>query len=233
MGRIRKAYEAKFRQLLRHLGARQLDQGMDWFARQTELAQAYHHLSEAQALEQVWRRARGRLGQWQRAENSTVVLGDAPCPPAQPPRFLCDAGLGGLARWIRAAGYEARWIPDIDDDDLVREAQEGNETILTTDSMLMERRLLRDAIVPAVFVPPTMKPFDQLTAILEELKLPLRETRCMACGGKLNPVSKEAMRERIPPRTFRWLDDYFVCEACGKLFWHGTHWQRIQRRLRG
>src|SRR5262245_54917504 len=28
-----------------------------------------------------------------------------------PPRFLCDASLGGLARWLRAAGYAAIAAP--------------------------------------------------------------------------------------------------------------------------
>ncbi len=49
----------------------------------------------------------------------------------------------------------------------------------------------------------------------------------MSCGGELHPGDKEALRERIPPRTYRWRDDYFVCARCDKLFWHGTHWRRI------
>lgn len=36
-----------------------------------------------------------------------------------PVRFVCDCGLGGLARWLRAAGYEAWWINPVQDDALV------------------------------------------------------------------------------------------------------------------
>jgi hypothetical protein len=49
----------------------------------------------------------------------------------------------------------------------------------------------------------------------------------MSCGGELRHVSKDALRERIPPRTYRWLDEFFACRRCDKLFWQGTHWQRI------
>ena len=42
---------------------------------------------------------------------------------------------------------------------------------------------------------------------------------------------EEALRERIPPRTYRWLDEFFVCGRCHRIFWHGTHWQRIAGRL--
>jgi hypothetical protein len=77
-----------------------------------------------------------------------------------------------------------------------------------------------------------MEPADQLAMVLRDLALPLRDPRCMACGGTLAAVTKDSVRERIPPRTARWKDDYFVCDGCGQLFWQGTHWERIAARLR-
>jgi uncharacterized protein with PIN domain len=53
----------------------------------------------------------------------------------------------------------------------------------------------------------------------------------MSCGGELRKEEKEKLRERIPPKTYLWLDEYFVCRRCDKLFWRGTHWQRIAREL--
>jgi uncharacterized protein with PIN domain len=54
----------------------------------------------------------------------------------------------------------------------------------------------------------------------------------MSCGGDLARADKENLRERIPPRTFRWLDEYFLCVRCGKLYGHGTHWLKIVQRLK-
>jgi hypothetical protein len=161
-------------------------------------------------------------------ENSQPATVPAPAPAL----FLCDAGLGGLARWLRAAGYEAVWIPDIEDSELLRKARDRQAMILTTDSLLMERRLLRDGVIPALWLPPTLTMLEQLALVFRELGLSVRNPRCMSCGGELRRVEKEAMRERIPPRTWRWVDEYFLCARCDKLFWHGTHWQRIQDRLR-
>src|SRR6266480_3277762 len=62
-------------------------------------------------------------------------------------------------------------------------------------------------------------------------RLAVREARCMTCGGELRPVEKECVRERIPPRTWCWLDEYFVCARCNQLFWHGTHWRKIGVQL--
>jgi uncharacterized protein with PIN domain len=53
----------------------------------------------------------------------------------------------------------------------------------------------------------------------------------MTCGGSLIEVAKEAVRDRLPARTFAWLDQFWECSRCRQLFWHGTHWPRIQEQL--
>jgi uncharacterized protein with PIN domain len=148
-----------------------------------------------------------------------------------PHRFVCDAGLGGLARWLRGAGYEASWQIELDDAAVIREAQHRAATLITTDSLMMERGVLRDGLVPAVFVPSTLTCAQQLEIVFRELALELRESRCMHCGGELRRVDRPTVAARIPPRTARWLDEYFVCVHCDRLFWRGTHWQKIRREL--
>jgi uncharacterized protein with PIN domain len=49
------------------------------------------------------------------------------------PRFACDAMLGGLARWLRAAGYDASWDDGIDDGELIRLARAEGRTALSSD----------------------------------------------------------------------------------------------------
>jgi uncharacterized protein with PIN domain len=102
---------------------------------------------------------------------------------------------------------------------------------LTTDSLLLERRVLREGLIPALWLPPALGIAEQLGLVFREFGLTPGQPRCMTCGGELQRADKEALRERIPPRTYRWLDEYFLCAACGKLFWHGTHWLNIQQQL--
>ena len=220
MSRIRRGYEDRFRALLRRVRARRLDQGVQWLVAEGHRRSVRDHLSLADGLARVYE----RLAAHKSFQPSAPALA--------PMKFMCDAGLGGLARWLRAAGYEAAWEPDIDDDKLLQEARSMPATILTTDAMLMERRLLRDRIIPAFWLPPTLSIPEQLALVFREFGLTVRGARCMSCGGELLPASKEALRERIPPKTYRWLDEFFVCRRCDKLFWHGTHWQRIVRRLK-
>lgn len=219
MSRIRKGYEDRFRARLQRARARRLDQGVQWLVAKAQHLSASRDMSLPAALAQVYERLAARKPRSQ----ST--------PARAPVHFLCDAGLGGLARWLRAAGYEAEWEPDIDDDELLRAARRLPATILTTDAMLMERRLLRDRVLPVFWLPPTLSIAEQLALVFREFGLSVRPPRCMSCGGELRRGSKAALRERIPPKTYRWLDEFFVCQRCDKLFWHGTHWQRIVGRL--
>jgi hypothetical protein len=219
VSRIRRGYEDRFRALLRRARARRLEQGVQWLVARARHLSASDGMSPADALAQVYEQLATSKPFQQSASQPVPVL------------FLCDAGLGGLARWLRAAGYDAAWQPDIADDELLRQAKQAQATVLTTDAMLMERRLLRDRIIPVFWLPPTLGIPEQLALVFREFGLTVRGPRCMSCGGELRRGAKEALRDRIPPRTYRWLDEYFVCSRCDKLFWHGTHWRRIVEEL--
>jgi len=221
MGRIVKAYETQFTWLLEQAGARKKEAGV---RRMIEQAQHYamnDHLALAAALTQTYERLSSHRF-FQSKHNPGKVRG-----------FFCDAGLGGLARWLRAAGYKADWVEGIDDDVLLEAVRGRGTVLLTTDSMLMERRLLRNKAIPSFWLPPILSIRRQIELVMREFRLPLRPPLCMSCGGELLKADKQEMSSRIPPRTFRWLDEYFVCENCGQLFWHGTHWLRIRRGLEG
>jgi uncharacterized protein len=225
MNRIGKAYSSRFRSLLLRLRARELEKGVALLLSQAQQRATRSRQPLPRALSEQYERLRGQVRRWHQRQT-----GQAPASESR--RFLCDAGLGGLARWLRAAGCEAVWKPHLDDAQLIKRARSLGATLLTTDSLMMERGDLRDGRIPAFWVPPVLKKREQLALVMREFNLVIREPRCMRCGGELRRVDKASMRERIPPRTWRWLNDYFVCSACGGLFWKGTHWLRIQEALR-
>jgi hypothetical protein len=147
------------------------------------------------------------------------------------PAFWCDAMFGGLARWIRAAGYDAAWVEGIDDAELVRRALAEGRILLTADTRLVEHGAIRSGRVRALLVPHARDKIEQLRFVLRALGLARREARCMACGGGLRRIPPEAARPEVPPRSFASCDEFYRCKRCAKVFWRGTHWERIAARL--
>jgi len=139
--------------------------------------------------------------------------------------------LGGLARWLRAAGYDAAFESHIDDADLIARAQATGRILLSSDRGIFERNIIKEGRVRAIFVPRAEPKTAQLRFVLEALSLPLLPPRCMTCGGALALLSKEEARGEAPPKTFECVDADYRCEGCKKLLWRGASRRRIERVL--
>lgn len=160
---------------------------------------------------------------------STCSNGDVTIEPANDVRFACDAMCGGLARWLWAIGYDATWSPDIDDGDLVRQAEQQGRLLLSCDTGVFERRPITRGQVPALLIPKGLRRLQQLEYVVRHLKLEVRAPRCMACGGNLARAAREEVASEVPLRSLLWATSFFRCQGCGKVFWEGSHWRRISK----
>ncbi len=145
--------------------------------------------------------------------------------------FLCDAMLGGLARWLRVAGYDAEFEYGIDDRDLVARARQTGRMLLSSDGPMFERNIIKNGMIRALYIPQQLNKIEQLAFVLRELRLPLRDPRCMACGGELLEVPRHEVMGEAPPLAYRNCDRFWRCARCRRLLWRGTHWQKVVRRL--
>ena len=148
-------------------------------------------------------------------------------------RFLCDAMLGGLAKWLRAAGHDAYYAKegtDISDAHLVRVAIAEGRVLLTSDRGFLERKPVRDGEVELLLLP-HMPVEEQLRLVSETYGLGRRPSRCMECNGELEAVRPDDVAQGVPPGAVRTQESFFRCEGCGRIFWYGSHWARIGARL--
>jgi uncharacterized protein with PIN domain len=56
-------------------------------------------------------------------------------------------------------------------------------------------------------------------------------SRCSRCNSELVEVSKQSVADRLPPKVKKYCTRFFICKNCGKLYWNGTHYQRIIQKL--
>jgi uncharacterized protein with PIN domain len=79
-----------------------------------------------------------------------------------------------------------------------------------------------------------LKPPDQLCEISDRLDLahsikPF--TLCLNCNAPLHPIEKAAVLERLPPSVRERFDHFSTCDICQRVFWEGSHWQRMRAML--
>jgi uncharacterized protein len=219
--RIERGWRHRFRAILAKVRPRRLEFGVELLMRRSQALAAAEGIAQGDAWARLYEFTRWRV---QRRLEKTGACWVAPTDGRD--AFACDRSLGGLARWLRAAGFEA----EVGGTEDVLAAAGQDAIGLTSDVEPFDRKEVREGLA-VLWVPSGLEPPRQMGLVLRDLNLPPRTPRCMACGGSLRPVPKDQVADRIPPRTARWKDDYFVCERCDRLFWQGTHWERIAARI--
>jgi uncharacterized protein with PIN domain len=146
-------------------------------------------------------------------------------------KFIADAMLGRLAKWLRILGFDVLYYPDIDDREVVRIAREQERTILTRDTQLTKRRGL-----PGVIFVDKDDVFDQLTLI--GARLGLSQTtlsgRCAVCNGMIGEVTqKEEVRNLVPDFIYLNFPVFMRCRDCGKVYWEGSHRKAMREKVKG
>ena len=148
-------------------------------------------------------------------------------PPLHEPRFVVDTHLGRLATYLRLLGFDALYNTKRDDRDLSQISAHENRILLTRDCGLLKR----GEVVHGCLVR-TTEPKQQVIEVLRRFDLfsavaPFR--RCLRCNTVLNPVSKESILERLPPRTRENYEEFRTCPSCSRIYWGGSHYAHMQR----
>jgi uncharacterized protein with PIN domain len=149
--------------------------------------------------------------------------------PLRRTAFILDVHLGKLARLLRMLGLDVLYRNDYPDALIVRLALEQRRIILTRDRELLKRR----AVTHGYWLRAT-DPMDQAREVVRRFDLasqcaPL--TRCIACNGRIEPVPKRVVRDRLQPGTAARHDEFYRCPDCDRIYWPGSHYERMRRTI--
>jgi len=147
--------------------------------------------------------------------------------------FIVDSNAGKLARWLRMMGYDTLFFSDIEDGHLVDMAMKEGRVVVTRDTQIAKRRVAANGSL-RVILSRDDDPKQQLMQVLKDLNLDCRQmqfTRCLECNRRLVSRSKEEVKDLVPPYVFRTQTQYMQCPFCKRIYWQGTHWQRMKRDL--
>jgi uncharacterized protein with PIN domain/sulfur carrier protein ThiS len=145
-------------------------------------------------------------------------------------RFVADAHLGALARFLRMLGFDTLHANTLADEEIRALAHAERRIVLTRDRELLKcREIDRGAYVRA------LKPEAQLAEVARRYGLAAAArpfTVCLRCNVLLHPVERTAVAGRVPAAVYELHERFMGCSACGGVFWPGSHYRRMREALR-
>lgn len=145
-------------------------------------------------------------------------------------RFLCDEMLEGLARWLRAAGYDAQKAPRRSRDrDLVRHALTENRILLSRDRDILQIKGAETCV--HLLASPDLEGWA--SELRNSLKLDWLHgpmSRCLVCNVPLQDATADDIQSmpidsQVRPGPFH------TCPQCHRHYWPGSHVRRMMERL--
>lgn len=147
--------------------------------------------------------------------------------PADGIKFIADVHLGRLARYLRLCGFDTYFDTTADDRRIIDISLTQNRIILSRDKELVNNRNVADS-----YRVTSSNPVEQLGSVIERynLKTIIRPfTRCLLCNGEVVHIEKEKIEVDLQPDTRKYFKEFYRCEQCGKIYWEGSHYERMKK----
>mgnify|MGYP001817047667 CR=1 FL=1 len=149
--------------------------------------------------------------------------------PLRHSKFVLDTHLGRLARYLRMLGLDVLYRNDFGAEELATLSCTEQRILLTRD-----RRLLHRSIITRGYYIRSNDPVQQVTEVLRRFDLyaslePM--SRCIRCNGTLSDTDKKKILDRLEPKTARHYDHFRSCNACGQIYWKGSHFDKMEQLI--
>jgi uncharacterized protein with PIN domain len=144
--------------------------------------------------------------------------------------FVVDVNAGKLALFLRMLGFDTVYGSDLRDRKLADIAASEKRILLTRDTSLLKRKIVMHG-----YLLREQNPERQLIEVIRlyDLRSMIKPlSRCIPCNGRLVPVDKEAVLDRLEPLTRKYYESFHACEQCGRLYWAGSHQEKIMHFVR-
>jgi len=145
-------------------------------------------------------------------------------------KFLCDQMLIKLGRWLRMAGYDTVIVDQpCQDREILEQSLSENRFLITRDRHFLSFTKEQDRILwlnsnrtedcihelnQKIEIQWTYKPFS----------------RCSLCNASLHDATQEEIT-LAPEGVREWCKKYWYCQNCMKLYWHGSHTEKMLKQL--
>lgn len=139
-------------------------------------------------------------------------------------RFVVDAMLGTLAKWLRILGFDTVFAKGMTDKEIVQLAKAEDRLLITRD------RDLAKSLAGSIYI--KEKDLDEQLAIILKMH-PADEsrvlTRCLECNSVLKQIEKSEVKG-VPAEIIEREKEFWQCPGCKKIYWPATHWKNMMKK---
>ena len=130
-------------------------------------------------------------------------------------------------------GYDTLFFSGDNDSHMIAIALAEGRVILTRDTQIMRRRVVTSGQLKAILIK-SDEPEQQMQQVIATLNLDCQckpFTICLECNEPLLERRKEQVKDLVPPYVFQTQSQFVECPACHRIYWRGTHWQAMTKKL--
>ena len=145
------------------------------------------------------------------------------------PRFVTDPDLFPLCRALRMVGIDALNRGNLTPSEAIEKAIEEHRIWVRSSSENLNLQYgIRYFIVSSEDVPGQLEELDRQFS-LKAHAAPF--SRCLKDNALIGEIPKNQVGDRAPENILQTCDQFFECPLCGRVYWHGSHIQRMAKRL--
>lgn len=144
--------------------------------------------------------------------------------------FVVDRMLGGLAKWLRIAGFDTLYNSKYRREDLINISIQTNRIIVTRDTWFKSKPELSAVVLCDNYTIGQLKELFKKLNIIPDPNMFF--TRCIVCNRELISVGKEEIRDNVPSFVLSTQNSFSKCPECKRVFWSGTHKENMLRTLK-
>ncbi len=141
-------------------------------------------------------------------------------------KFVVDAMLGKLAKWLRILGFDTLY-KYIKDPLQIEQFLKQGRIIITRNQKW--RKIRGVVCIESNYLE------DQLAEVAKKIDFYIDHsklfTRCPLCNSILTKISRKDAFGRVPDYILDTAEGFSMCPECGKVFWPGSHIGRMSEKI--
>ena len=123
---------------------------------------------------------------------------------------------------MRLLGFDTLYYRDTDNKTIIYHSRKEGRIILTRSKVLAEK-YLDSVLINSEQLKNQLKQMIKFSEICNPF------SRCPVCNSETETIEKELVKSNVPPYVFENHNDFKKCPECGRIFWKGTHYEKIKK----